>query len=498
MGLQFSTNPALGKSLSRLLKQGKLRKIYHGIYTTDLTSDIYQIVQKNWMEIVTYIVRDGIVSFRTAHDLKPSPYKLNQTIVFITSSYEKNITLPGLNIKVLKGNKELYIEQILPGLARSNEARMLLENLSSTRGSLKNIKTINQEGVEKYLAKQLRHRYEIGLNEIRDKAKDVASKLDMIAEFNKLNQIICGLLATHPDPNFLQTTHAKSIARKQPYDAERIKMFEDLSIYLQQSSFKNRPYKYDATSFKNIAFFDSYFSNYIEGTEFEINEAEQIVFEHREIYQRHADSHDILANFRLGSDELEMSKTPGSPAELLEIIQARHAYLMHERPDINPGKFKEKPNRAGGTNFVEPNEVIGTLTQGFEIYALLPAGIKRALFMHILISEVHPFIDGNGRLSRIMMNAELVQAQSYKIIIPTVYRDAYIQSLRRASREQIVQTYCKVMDVAQAYTASIPWDYYSEAREKIEFDKADNEPDDGITTFNRVVRKLELSDFMLR
>ena len=33
--------------------------------------------------------------------------------------------------------------------------------------------------------------------------------------------------------------------------------------------------------------------------------------------------------------------------------------------------------------------------------------------MQFLISEVHPFDDGNGRLSRIMMNAELVKSSLF-------------------------------------------------------------------------------------
>lgn len=40
--------------------------------------------------------------------------------------------------------------------------------------------------------------------------------------------------------------------------------------------------------------------------------------------------------------------------------------------------------------------------------------------MKFLISEIHPFNDGNGRLARIMMNAELVAENEEKIIIPTV------------------------------------------------------------------------------
>ena len=44
--------------------------------------------------------------------------------------------------------------------------------------------------------------------------------------------------------------------------------------------------------------------------------------------------------------------------------------------------------------------------------------MPKALFMHFLISETHPFGDGNGCLSRIMLNAELVNAGIFKIIIP--------------------------------------------------------------------------------
>ena len=48
-------------------------------------------------------------------------------------------------------------------------------------------------------------------------------------------------------------------------------------------------------------------------------------------------------------------------------------------------------------------------------------------------SEVHPFADGNGRISRLMMNAELTAAGQTKIIVPTVFRPDYIGALRRLS-----------------------------------------------------------------
>jgi fido (protein-threonine AMPylation protein) len=41
----------------------------------------------------------------------------------------------------------------------------------------------------------------------------------------------------------------------------------------------------------------------------------------------------------------------------------------------------------------------------------LPSASARALYVLFLIAEVHPFNDGNGRISRLGMNAELERIQ---------------------------------------------------------------------------------------
>ena len=47
-----------------------------------------------------------------------------------------------------------------------------------------------------------------------------------------------------------------------------------------------------------LPFFESYFSNFIEGTEFEVDEALAIVFEGRIPKDRPADAHDVLLGAR--------------------------------------------------------------------------------------------------------------------------------------------------------------------------------------------------------
>lgn len=72
-----------------------------------------------------------------------------------------------------------------------------------------------------------------------------------------------------------------------------------------------------------------------------------------------------------------------------------------------------------------------------------------------MISEVHPFDDGNGRIARVMMNAELAAAGETKIIIPSVFREDYLGGLRLLTRKQEPDTYIRMLQRAQLFSATI-------------------------------------------
>ena len=168
---------------------------------------------------------------------------------------------------------------------------------------------------------------------------------------------------------------------------------------------------------------------------------------------RNDDSHDILGTYKLVSDKDEMSVIPNSADELLGILQYRHRVLLGARSEMNPGLFKERNNVAGQTLFVDKNLVRGTLAKGYDLYQALNHPFKKAAFMMFLISEVHPFLDGNGRIARVMMNAELVSSGQAKIIIPTVYRDDYLGVLRKLTRQSETDPYIRML--LRAYDFSI-------------------------------------------
>ena len=199
-----------------------------------------------------------------------------------------------------------------------------------------------------------------------------------------------------------------------------------------------------------------------------------------------------MAVYRLVQDHQEMLTVPEDPDHFLELLQSRHALMMEQRPEKNPGLLKTRQNKAGNTVFVLPEDLAGTLTRGFEIYQALPAGMARAIFMQFLISECHPFDDGNGRLSRVFLNAELVSCDLCKIIVPTVARENYLNALRQSTREGYFRTLVRAFCQLQQYTSSIPWMDYGEAREMLESDKADQLPDAGLGIFNRKLRNFRI------
>jgi Fic family protein len=110
------------------------------------------------------------------------------------------------------------------------------------------------------------------------------------------------------------------------------------------------------------------------------------------------------------SNREEMSRVPHSKQELFDLLCHRHAILLQGRPSMQPGMFKQQNNRAGDTVFVDARLVQGTLAKGFQRYEALQDPVARAIFMMFMISEVHPFNDGNGRMSRLITLLLLYQS----------------------------------------------------------------------------------------
>ena len=105
------------------------------------------------------------------------------------------------------------------------------------------------------------------------------------------------------------------------YDPDRLQLFQ--SILGSLRSLPARPIVHSRAqsveAFLNCAFFDTYFSNYIEGTKFKVEEAQEIVFHGVLPAARPKDAHDVLGTYRVvgGRDYMERSVVDDEPDAFL-------------------------------------------------------------------------------------------------------------------------------------------------------------------------------------
>ena len=425
-----SADPAVSKLLSTLKRDGRVVRLAPRLYTTNLSDSPERIVRRNLWTIVGELWPGARLSHRTAFEYAPHDGQ-----VFLGYKYTKKVVLPGVTIHFIATPESLPSDYpFMEGLGVSSHARAILENLEPdrTQGGIK--KCLSAESVEERLEAEFSAGGETALNKLRDEARRIAAATGLRRGFAKLDKIIGALLSTRP-AGVLKSVVALARAAGEPFDSSRIELFGKLLERLAGLEFPD--YRDDNVSdadFSVFAFFESYFSNYIEGTEFELEEARRIVESGVALPTRDADSHDILGTYAIASNRRELNRRANNAEEFLDILRSRHRVVMSGRPSASPGLFKTLNNRAGNTHFVSFDRVRGTLKRGFDMSRAIRHPFSRAVFMMFMTSEIHPFNDGNGRLSRLMMNAELSASGQTKIIVPTVFRPDYIGALRKLSR----------------------------------------------------------------
>lgn len=432
------------RRLAQLKAAGRIRLAGPRLYVSVPQDQTATVVRQAWSTIVARLFPDALITHRTALDFVPSP----AGEVFITGKSNRAIQYPGLTLKFIRGPGPLPDDPKFLTIRSSSLPRALLENLSA--GKATRSRVLPTEKLEARLEQILHANGKSELNSLRDRAHQIADALGWGAEFKRLDALIGTLLGTRRGNISSAVAQARAVG--EPFDPACLERLQLLFAELR-SPLPRIVDNFSAPDhFKNKAFFESYFSNFIEGTTFEVAEAEAIVFDKKIPPMRPKDAHDVLGTFEIVSDLGDMRRTAETFDDFIKIMCSRHARMMARRAEAMPGELKTDTNRAGGTVFVHPDYLRGTLHKGWDLSRDLPAGLPRAIFIAFLVSDVHPFVDGNGRTSRMMMNSELASAGESTIIIPTVYRDDYLQALRALTRRHRPAPLVRTLASAQKFS----------------------------------------------
>ena len=117
-------------------------------------------------------------------------------------------------------------------------------------------------------------------------------------------------------------------------------------------------------------------------------------------------------------------------------IKSVHYLILKEIDSTNAGKYRHENVFISGAKHVPPiyMNVPYEMQKMIEKYQswkdLHP--VVRACFLHGEFVKIHPFIDGNGRTARLLLNFELIQSGYPPVVIKTENRADYYDALDKA------------------------------------------------------------------
>ena len=137
-----------------------------------------------------------------------------------------------------------------------------------------------------------------------------------------------------------------------------------------------------------------------------------------------------------------------------------HSLILKGIDDDNAGHYRNVSVRIAGSTVVLPNPLkVPTLMADFAQWiqntpmhpSLHP--VELAAEMHYRLVTIHPFVDGNGRTARLLMNLALIMQGYPPAIIPAKDRLPYIESLEKAQLGGSKDDYFKL--IAEAVDRSL-------------------------------------------
>ena len=179
-----------------------------------------------------------------------------------------------------------------------------------------------------------------------------------------------------------------------------------------------------------------YNSNAIEGNTLTLQETRLILETGLTIGGKSLREHFEVINHRAAIayvESLVQEATPVSPFHVRQI----HRLVLAQIDDASAGQYRQLPVRIAGATHAPPEawEVAGLMTEwgdwlAADASALHP--VEQAALAHHRLVAIHPFIDGNGRTARLVMNLLLMRAGYPPTIIMKTNRRQYYQVLAQA------------------------------------------------------------------
>ncbi len=191
----------------------------------------------------------------------------------------------------------------------------------------------------------------------------------------------------------------------------------------------------------------TYHSNAIEGNTLSLKET-KVVLEGITVGGKSMREHLEAINHREAIDYVE---TIVSGEETLSEWQIKniHQLVLKNIDDQNAGRYRQQNVVIAGashtpTDFLQLPQAMTALIAWYQTAADLHP-LRRAARLHVDFVGIHPFVDGNGRTARLLMNFELMRYGYLPVIIRVEQRLAYYDALDTAHMSQNYEPFIQLL-----------------------------------------------------
>lgn len=177
-------------------------------------------------------------------------------------------------------------------------------------------------------------------------------------------------------------------------------------------------------------------SNSIEGNTLTLRETQLLIDENitpggkslREVHEAINHNEAIKLLYRIAN-----RRAPVSERDLLDL----HALVLRNIDNVWAGRYRQTRVFITGSPIIPPShahvpELMVKFIAGLAAATEHP--VKIAADAHYEFAKIHPFVDGNGRTARLLMNLLLLQNDYPLTVIPASARATYITAMDDADR----------------------------------------------------------------